>query len=106
MRRLDTPARKSEDLPASIVDNALRGTGVPESILFLSATPGLTRPRVRFGIGSLSVERRGRRARASRPGLAIRSRRDESHEARLPGPSMDGPSVRLVLRTCWSGRAV
>ncbi len=28
MRRLNSPARKSEDLPASIGDNALRGTGV------------------------------------------------------------------------------
>jgi hypothetical protein len=28
MRRLDTPVRKSEDLPASIAVSALRGTGV------------------------------------------------------------------------------
>jgi hypothetical protein len=32
MRRLNTPARKSEDLPASIADDALRGTGVSSVI--------------------------------------------------------------------------
>ena len=63
MRRLDTPARKSEDLPASMRINALRGTGVSCSKPLFSSTPSRKRPRVSVLIRSFRV----REARTSIP---------------------------------------
>ncbi len=85
MRRLDTPARKSEDLPASIAVSALRGTGVTKPDPWSSLALRVSLP-VKNGIvvsRPFIVQDRDVELRQSgQTGSSVRLRSDPSHEYR------------------------